>query len=235
MKKLALILITAALALNFTACNLASPSTQSQSTDKAASSQAPQAALKSTEGTPEYALNSAVEAVRVMDIGAIQKHFVTPEGDRKSTLFDPADLSNESVKAYVEPIGAPVGKNLTCEILESKVEGDTAIVKATIQNIDFSQLVSELITQVLMGQIDPTNLQMDALSKLVSEKLGAIVNDSSAKKFTATLDVSLKKVGSDWKVVADVDLLDAMFGGLIKPIESMVSTAGGALSGLLPS
>lgn len=258
MKKILVSLIAGALAISLVACSFtktpagapseAAASAEDVTAKKApAASSAPSASPKKSaykKGTPEFALESGLNAFRDADAKGIAKYFNDQDDDvaNKTGLASGIAKALEKEDTMSEEDRETVlmmTKNLTYKIGKSVVNGKTAVISTDITNIDMSEVFTDVIAAALSQSLVNPNLSEKELEEAMLKKFAEIIDGLENKKVTKTVDVNLVKVGDDWKINVDASLLDALLGGLVGPALSMIEGLEGldfenmSLEGLL--
>jgi len=122
--------------------------------------------------------------------------------------------------------------SLTYDIWSSeKVDGDTVTFRVQLHQIAMKQVYSDVITQYseyMLEQstqgIDPTE---EEITQVLNQYMLKAVQDNKTVKTTSTVEIEMRKVDGEWKVVMDKELLNGLFGGLVEAMDELISTDDG--------
>jgi len=171
--------------------------------------------------TPEQAVTSALNAVKNSDVDTAQKYF------DQDNLFvvDP-----ETGKAVTDEENARlVLSKLNFKVLSSSIDGDTAVVKTEISNIDISSIAMEYFQQVMQLSADD-NFDENANDEEIEAQLKKMLTDLLSRDddtmTTSAIDITLSRHEDSWKINVTDDLKDAVLGGAISVAEVMGNISG---------
>ncbi len=139
-----------------------------------------------------------------------------------STELFASDFTNELVAAGVDPVTVygPMFANLSYEVGDVQVDGDTAHIALQVTNKDMTavmqnytaMMVNELSTQA--GRDALAALDQAALTRHLAEVLVQCLQDTNVPLSTADLDLVYVKEGSTWRLEDSTALTSALLGGL---------------------
>jgi hypothetical protein len=158
----------------------------------------------SSGGTePEKAVAAALDALAKVDTATFNSYVSSYDVDGgviEQTLFPEGDaLTEEDVQLYTAYF-----KNLTYKISDVSVDGENAVVKATITNSDFSTAMEDLYSiSQQSGSEDAFNISA------VVDMLNGIT-----KTIVSDVDITLIKAEDKWEIVANEYFINAIYGNL---------------------
>lgn len=198
LKKLSTLLLIIALVLSLTACG---------------------------KPTPTEVTTSFLDAVKAQDSKTIASVYAEDTWSLFEVSSAKADFSedHDELDQYFTNDIFPKLLEFDYEIIEERVEEETAEVDVKITTYDmgtaFTNFITEYLTQGISLAFSGADVDYDALAnKLFKEEFGKM-----EKSFTKTVTVSLSKVDGAWiidKLGDDAPLTDALLGGLITSIEA---------------
>lgn len=156
--------------------------------------------------SPEEAVKKGFKAIVELDQEKMQKYFGEDVID--GMLLDDEDFvteDEENIKLFV--------KNLEYKVLETKVDGDNAVVKAKITNIDMKEVIGEYFIKA-MG-VAFSGKDEDAMEKEMEEILIELLQDEDINLTTSEVNINLHKGEDNWIIDLDEDVINAIFGGLL--------------------
>jgi hypothetical protein len=157
-------------------------------------------------------VEKGITAIKDLDIVQIQKYFNTND------ITDESDILGDDFEVENMEIFALMTKNLSYEIIEEKIDGDTATVKAKITNINMTIIMGEYITQALalaFSQIGQTDVDEAEMEKQMEELLVDLLSKDDIAMLTTEVDIKLNKIDKDWKIDLNDELINALFGGIM--------------------
>lgn len=160
-----------------------------------------------SERTPEEAaVANALNALQQLDEETMERYF-----PNNNPLANLGDEEEEVLRLFVE--------NISFNIISSSVDGNSAVVKTEITNINlgiiFSEYIEQLMETLMAGFLTGAELTEEEMDKMFFDLLKRPDNEM----MTTTVDVRLIKDGYDWVIDADDDFADAVFGGMIGVVE----------------
>ncbi len=161
--------------------------------------------------TPKEVVEKGITSIKELNLIQIQKYFNTDE------ISDENDILGEDFEVENMEIFALMTKNISYEVIDEKIDGDEATVKAKITNINMTVIMGEYITQALalaFSQIGQTDVDEDEIQKQMEDLLVDLLSKEDNEMITTEVDVKLNKVDEDWKIDLNDDLVNALFGGL---------------------
>lgn len=146
--------------------------------------------------TPELYVENALKALKGLDLKTFNK-YVIEENDGK--------LTKQNTKLLKEMF-----QNFDYVIVDSSINGETAIVNVNITNTDFSKVVSEFINNSVenTGNSD-NNGNNDLLLNLLKDA------NKTEEKTTVELELSLKIVDNVWKINLDDKVINILSGNIL--------------------
>ena len=166
-------------------------------------------------GTPAQAVEKTLEAIKTSDVKTFNQYV---SGD--SSLF----ADSESWGTGEWDLMHVMYQNLSYKVQETKVEGGTATVSCEITNTDFSKIImnamGEIVSATLAGEMDDADEAAVAQKMLDSMKQAA--DSGEVETVTETVDITLVKDGSNWKVKIDDALLNALGGGNLDDVTDIM-------------
>lgn len=169
---------------------------------------------KSGGTEPDQVLSSTLDAVKVMDQEAVAKGFSEDKTDAMGLNTDDSSKEEkEMLKLFFD--------KLSYKIVDTKVEGDNATIKAEITNIDFTKAMGNYFTKVLEVSMsnatakEGEQLSDEALQKKTEELLVEMLSASDVEMITKEVAVQMTKVDGSWKIETSDELLDAITGGMM--------------------
>lgn len=122
------------------------------------------------------------------------------------------DTLNDDDKEF-QDVAKAIFSKMTYSVKETKVDGDTATVKAEIQAADMEAVMQSVVQELMQLALSNPNMSEDEMTAKTAELLTNGVKSATEKK-TSTVDITLKKAGEKWQIQSSDDLLDALTGGL---------------------
>jgi hypothetical protein len=165
-----------------------------------------------SEDSPEHTVTEVLNALKIMDKKTVENHFTQEE------LFAIEKKENNFNNKEIEKL---FFKNLDYKIKSSSADGDTAIVKTEITNLDMKSIMGEYISSA-MGlamlnafTTDGSAISEEELNIKTEEMLINMLSRADNKKVTTTVDIKLSKNENEWRIDIQEDLQDALTGGTI--------------------
>lgn len=162
--------------------------------------------------TAKEVVEKGITSIKNLDIVQIQKYFDTDDiSDENDLLGDDFEVENMEVFALMT-------KNLSYEIIDEKIDGDTATVKAKITNINMTIIMGKYITEALalaFSQIGETDVDEAELEKQMEDLLVDLLSQEEIEMITTEVGIKLNKVDEDWKIDLNDELINALFGGIM--------------------
>lgn len=166
-------------------------------------------------GTPEEVTAGALQAIQTADADAFYRYV-----SEDSTLFADSETWGEGEWQLMKLMY----QNLTYEIKGSSIDGDTATVTADITNTDFSQILmtamSEIVSATMSGEL--TEADEAKIADFMITSMQEAANGGNVETATETVDITLVRDGSNWKVQTDDALLNALGGGNLDSVTEML-------------
>ncbi|MCI8361138.1 MAG: hypothetical protein HFE86_07365 [Clostridiales bacterium] len=166
-------------------------------------------------GTPAQSVEKTLEAVKTSDVKTFNQYV---SGD--SSLFADSDTwgTGEWDLMHI------MYQNLSYKVLETNVDGGTATVSAEITNTDFSKIIMNAMDEIVsatmageMGEADET-----AIAQKMLDSMKRAADSGEVEPVTETVNITLVKEGSYWKVKIDDNLLNALGGGNLDNVTNMM-------------
>lgn len=169
-------------------------------------------ACRSKNETAEEAMNSALTAVKNLDVITANKYFDFKDIiDRDLPVDLDVDIKDLN-KEHLE-IAKLLVKNFDFEVLESKEEKDKATVKVDLTNVDMLDLLSQYI-QYSIG-LAFTEKDQEVIDEKLQVKMLEILDAEDIKLASQEVNISLNKIDGKWKINLDKSAVNAILGGLI--------------------
>ncbi|QIB68562.1 DUF5105 domain-containing protein [Aminipila butyrica] len=172
--------------------------------------------------SPEQAVKNALGAIKNMDTKTASKYLDYEE------LMNRSEAGEAAMDADSEAMAKLMLENLEYKIVSSEVDEDSAIVKTEITNTDMSKIMADFFPQ-LFG-LAFSGLSEDQLGDKTMEIFTNLMNRTDNKTVTNTVDIKLSKDENSWKIDANDELTDAIFGGLLSVSEDIGSGGEDKLS-----
>lgn len=153
-------------------------------------------------GTPEQTVSRALDAMKKADFKTAGQYFADNTGNQVNQM----DGEAEGAKLLVN--------QLTYKIKETSVNGDQAVVKTEITNIDVTAVMGEYVKQAMAEALSSLGSDKQAAESDPDRLLTELLSKPDNKKVTTTVDVSLVKGEDGWKINGGETLLVAIIGGL---------------------
>lgn len=150
------------------------------------------------EETPEQAVINALQAIKKLDEKAITKYFGKV-----------VDIPDDDITEYGEYVELVV-QNLDFKVLSSSKDGDTAIVKTEITNIDMIAVLDEYLDHVMISVFSGQDESEDEMVQLFVD----LVSKEDNNTVTSIVDIHLEKKGRSWILIGDEYFEDAILGGM---------------------
>ncbi|MCL2350939.1 MAG: hypothetical protein FWC55_00245 [Firmicutes bacterium] len=181
---LALLTISSALALSFSACGKSG-------------------GVKDANGdTPASAAGKALDLYKAQDYANFNNALTASV---KSFSPDTTEFDAATMKAFSQ---------IDYSVKSESVSGSTAKVAVSVTAIDIKTAVSETVTysfnQQLSGAWDTKDTEK--LQQQYQEYYDAYILDPARAKITADVNISLEKTGGIWKINPDSAFVDALTG-----------------------
>lgn len=123
--------------------------------------------------------------------------------------FEPTNTSNNLDVIY---------KYLNHEIISTNVDGDSAVVKVKITNVDFKVVDEIHLEKLSKAMIDNPELSDIELGELFFKLFKEVVDESKDETVSKTIDINMSKIDDKWIMKVDDDLVIAFSGGNLKGI-----------------
>ena len=166
-------------------------------------------------GTPEEVTAGALQAIQAADADAFYRYV-----SEDSTLFADSETWGEGEWQLMKLMY----QNLTYEIKNASIEGDTATVTADITNTDFSQILmsamNEIVSATMSGEL--TEADEAKIADFMITSMQEAADSGDVQTATETVDITLEKDGDDWKVQTDDTRLNALGGGNLASVTEML-------------
>ena len=165
-------------------------------------------------GTPKGTVQNALDSIKAVDVKTFN---ATVTGD--TTLFE----DSESWGTGEWDLMKMMYQNLSYQIKGVSQDGDTATVTAEITNLDFSQIVMSALNEIISAAMSGgSDMDEAAIAQKMIDSMKTAANSGDIDSSTQTVDITLVKEGSDWKMKIDDTLLNALGGGNLDDITSMM-------------
>lgn len=151
---------------------------------------------------PEDVVSSALISIQSTDLESIPKYF--KEGDIGSLGDMEDDESMDNTKL--------IFKNLTFVVQEGTIDGDSAVVKTEITNLDMKSIMTEYMQSMMALAF--SGLDESEMDKQAEETLIKLLSREDNPTVTNIVDISLTKSENEWKIEMTEELLNAIVGGL---------------------
>jgi hypothetical protein len=170
----------------------------------------------SSKETPKEVVEKGITAIKDLDIVQIQKYFDTDD------ISDENDIFGDDFEVEDMEIFKLMTKNISYEVVNVNIDGEVAIVKAKITNIDMAVVMREYITQALalaFGQIGQSEIDEEEMQKQMEDLLVELLSKEDNEMITTQVDITLNDVDGVWKIDLDDALTNALFGGLTSVVD----------------
>lgn len=159
---------------------------------------------------PDDTVSNYLDSYKNGDLEEIDKYFLDSADSDEAEIIDNED---PEVDAAMENAYS----KLTYEILDTNIDGDSAIVETEITAPNLGIVMTELIQEAMPLALasafseDEDDDDMDALmNTMLIDKL----NSEDLPMNTKTVDINLVKENENWLIDVDHALLDAMTGNM---------------------
>ena len=177
------------------------------------------AACGSHRQSAQAVVEDAIQTVQTADLHAISQSW----GGDFST-----DLGAETDDANQEMFSA-IAKNLTYSIVSSNEDAGagTATVTVEFTNTNMQEVFAEYLSQMLSVAFEYAFLPEDEqpteeeMNEMYLDTFMEVMEEKAGETVTSTVDIPLELVDDTWKISAEEDVIDAMFGVLYTYANSM--------------
>ena len=177
----------------------------------------------------KIALENALEAMKSGDSEKMEKYVVEEEGADSSSMEDTVTDLAEEKKA--EEALAYLFKHLSYKIGDvKKEEENSATIAVEMEQADLKEATSAAMGEMFIQSMslafsDKTEEEIDAeMEEFLLAKFKKMVDDNKDNLITTNVDVHMKKVDGEWKVVGDEAFYDAATGGMLSAIEEFADS-----------
>lgn len=138
------------------------------------------------------------------------------EGDIEALTDGLENIDKDTIEQFEEYSDMYFGK-LAWTIGDTKENGDTATVKATITNVNMQTVFTSFITAAFSQALAGNEMSDEDIEKMMRD----IVNDTD-ETLTTDVEVTVNKIDGKWTVdTEDETFINAVFGGLLDAAESL--------------
>ena len=171
--------------------------------------------------TPEKEVDKILTGFKNYDLTAIEGY---------TNSIDELGVSEEEGEKYGEILKA-FFSGLEWEITDSSVDGDTAKVKVTATNKDYSQFFQNMMSKAYSMVLSTmgTNEEPDEVELILST-----INELTETK-TVEEEITLNKVDGEWKIDTDDAFINLLLPGLQEGMKNLYGTDDDTLNELQQS
>lgn len=171
--------------------------------------------------TPEKEVDKILTGFKNYDLTAIEGY---------TNSIDELGVSEEEGEKYGEILKA-FFSGLEWEITDSSVDGDTAKVKVTATNKDYSQFFQNMMSKAYSMVLSTmgTNEEPDEVELILST-----INELTETK-TVEEEITLNKVDGEWKINTDDAFINLLLPGLQEGMKNLYGTDDDTLNELQQS
>lgn len=169
--------------------------------------------------SPEETIQTAFSALKEQDFDTFNT-YSNNKNNITYRLFN--ELSHKRSKKIHQQFAELLLNDFSWKIHSVQINGDTAIVKMTLSNKDFSESIGNYIID-LIKQINEEQSHGKNLAKSITQTVKQAQQSPEAllqyleqcdESFSTDLDVHLKKTNSCWKIQLDDPLCNVITGNL---------------------
>ena len=129
-------------------------------------------------------------------------------------MVESDDLNTEIAKKQ-DTIFNEALKKVEYEILDTTIDGDTAVVKTKVTAPDMTDLMAQLLNLSVMSIIAGEDIESEEFNKKVKETI-----DLDKLEMKATeVSINMKKQDGEWLIDGGDELLNAITGNMLKAME----------------
>lgn len=164
----------------------------------------------------------------VFSFGACSKK--SPEDVVKSTFDDLINAEEEAIATYFDSEVANMNQEemqllsqyffpkMTYNVLESTIDGETAIVKAEITTVDLYVVMNNLFVKAFSFAFTPeaATMTQEQIDQVMVNFFAEELKVESPAMMTFTVDIPLAMVDGEWQIQESDALTNALCGGLIQ-------------------
>lgn len=173
-------------------------------------------AAKQNAQTPESAINTALFALRELDMTTFNACTNNRKGD-KYLLF--SDLFKEKSQPYI-PLAQVLVEHLSWEINSIEESDDTAIANVTIRNRDFSNAIGNYIADMIRYVEEQHRLGANLkilIGDIIEEartnpELLLPYLEACQQEFSTDITINLTKIDDVWQIQLDDSLCNTLLG-----------------------
>ena len=171
--------------------------------------------------TPEKEVDKILTGFKNYDLTAIEGY---------TNSIDELGVSEEEGEKYGEILKA-FFSGIEWEITDSSVDGDTAKVKVTATNKDYSQFFQNMMSKAYSMVLSTmgTNEEPDEVELILST-----INELTETK-TVEEEITLNKVDGEWKIDTDDAFINLLLPGLQEGMKNLYGTDDDTLNELQQS
>lgn len=171
--------------------------------------------------TPEKEVDKILTGFKNYDLTVIEGY---------TNSIDELGVSEEEGEKYGEILKA-FFSGLEWEITDSSVDGDTAKVKVTATNKDYSQFFQNMMSKAYSMVLSTmgTNEEPDEVELILST-----INELTETK-TVEEEITLNKVDGEWKIDTDDAFINLLLPGLQEGMKNLYGTDDDTLNELQQS
>lgn len=159
-----------------------------------------------------------LDAMKSYDLEALAEYY-SDATDSDYTLDDFSYAEDEAGYAEMMDAMKTMMSAMDYEIIDSQVDGDTAVVNVSITSIDMSAVMTTYIANAFSLAYSNLDATEDELTVLMMQAFGDAIEANIDNTVTNEAAVNLEKVDGDWKIVGDETFINAIYGGLLSAIE----------------
>ena len=172
------------------------------------------------EDERKKALENALEAIKSGDSDKAEQYIlVEEESDNASIDETVTEMATEEKEA--QEALAYLFQHLSYKIGDvKKEEENSAVIEAEIKQADLGEATTAAISELLLQSMalafsDKTEAEIDAeIEDLYISKFKTVVDNNKDNLVTKKIDVQMKKVDGEWKVVGDDEFYNTVSGGM---------------------
>lgn len=167
------------------------------------------------EGTPAAAVADMLDAFKAVKMERLK-----------------AEIENAGIQELAknaENLLKSLAENMSYELGETRITGDSAVVSAVITNNDFSGIVEQLLPSLAELALTNPNAGREEMGRLILEKLVELVENTESAPISSQVDIQLIRENEEWKLQRSqmpAELLNALSGGLFGAFQSIVDQLG---------
>ena len=170
-----------------------------------------------TSAKPDKTVSGMLEAIKSWDTAAMGGFIDINQ------LYADANVASENQDQMTDILKL-ITQNLSYQILNTKVDGDSAVVTVSITNTDMSAAMSEYMLNIFALAFSGNYATEAELETAAYDLLKTSIQNNKSKTVTNQVDVQLTKQDKDWVVTMSDELTDAIFGGMITAANNLSSS-----------